>query len=754
MKIQKPFTKKSMILRELKNTGLKKSWHAIIFLLLVSSSYRSIAGPINITPEVLPNGSTFATYSHTFIATGDLVGVVWKLRLGDVLPTGLTFDPVTHSIPSAMPTVPGQSIVFRLQVINDAGDSDEETFQLTIDRIPIDLMLILDKSGSMGYSFDGTSFSAPIGQRRWDGLVTGVSVMAESIKALPLLPNDRLGIRYFESTPNPVFVPTGAPFNGGLVPMTTANLDLAKTEVASRGPGSGTALGNGIVAGKGILLPGTPANRKAMIVFSDGMQNSGDLVSETTIGAIEAYKHTLSGADLNGADQFVIHTICLGSSSHNPSLMEGIANNNGSGYYDNSIIGDQAEFMTTTFVGAMQNVLNGSSPQYVDVRRGRFSNDSVSTRLSATETFVVNKFVKNVFVALVAESKNEPIFRSVLKDGVELVQFIQQSSGQGYRTFSIKFPIPSLPNVKPEGEWKVITMLGTRPPIAPGYMLSLTVDDHLNKITYSSGNKNLRVGDAVTPTVTINRNTVSVEDATVQAIILKPGDDINDLLARADVKTEPTPADPSTPDVDKLAQLLKDSAFVAKMKALNRIVTLTYDAAAKNYVGNFSELDVVGVYRIIFRVTEDDSTFGSLSRYEERSFNVRFKDIDLPNSNMVLSLDANGNSVITCRFISSTGKFIGPGWASVISIDSSSAGLKIDKVEDLADGTYKIHFNGKLTGTGKLTLLDETIYNGDLSDIEKGSTGGFKDLWKKWWFWVLLLILILIIVRLLKKKNP
>jgi hypothetical protein len=751
MKIQQLFTK----LRESKNTLLKKSWLALIFLLLVCSP-RSFAGPITITPEVLPNGNTFANYSHTFTATGDLVGVVWKLRLGDVLPAGLAFDPATHSILPATPATAGQSIVFRLQVVNDAGDFDEETFQLTIDRLPIDLMLVLDKSGSMGYSFDGTNFSAPIGQRRWDGLVTGVSAMAEGIKALTLLPNDRLGIRYFESTPNPVFVPTGAPFNGGLVPMTIANLDLAKAEVASRGPGSGTALGNGIIAGKGILLPGTPNNRKAMIVFSDGVQNAGDMVSEVTMGAIQAYRHTLSGADLNGTDQFTIHTICLGSGGDNPTLMENIAINNGSGHYSNSMVGDLPDFMTNTFISTMQNILNGSSPQYVDVRSGRFANDSASTRFTATESFVVNRFVNSVFVVLGAENKNEPFFKSVVKDGVELVQFIQQSSGPGYRTFTIKFPIPGMPALKPEGQWKVTAMLGSRPPVAPPYTLSLTVDDHLNKITYTAANRNLKVGDVLTPIVTFERNTLPVQDASVQAFIFKPGDDINDLLARSNVKAESNPSDPSTPDVGKLAELLKDSAFVAKMKALNRVVTMNYDAATKKYTGNFSELDVVGVYRAIFRIIENDSTFGSVNRYEEQNFNVRFKDIDLPNSNLVVSVDANGNSVITCRFISSTGKFIGPGWASVINLDSSSAGLKIDNIEDLGDGTYKIHFNGKLSGTGKLTLLDETVYNGDLSNIGKAGGGGFNlsDLWKQWWFWLLLLILILIIVRLLKKKGP
>ena len=51
----------------------------------------------------------------------------------------------------------------------------------------------------------------------------------------------------------------------------------------------------------------------------------------------------------------------------------------------------------------------------------------------------------------------------------------------------------------------------------------------------------MRVGDVVKPVVKLSENGTSVSNATVKAIILKPGADIGDLLARAQTNALPTP---------------------------------------------------------------------------------------------------------------------------------------------------------------------------------------------------------------------
>jgi hypothetical protein len=745
----------------MKNSKFRRKMLSIgILLAAFFYSSASFAAPITITtPDPLANGTIGVSYTHTFTATGDLAGAVWQINPGDVgalTALGLSFNAATQTL-SGSPTLstPPTGLSFRVDVANGSGGADEKNFIIIINRIPLDLMLVLDMSGSMGFSFDATNFSAPVGQRRWDGLVTGVSVMVSNLNnPANLLEKDRIGLRYFQTS---VFTPPSAPFNAGLVPMNGANLSLLNTEVASRGPGTNTALGDGILAGKGILLPGTAGNRKAMIVFSDGVQNSGDQVR--TAGD-NMYKQTMSGADLSksGTDVYPINTICLGSSGDNPTLMQGIATSNGPGEYFNSLTGDNNDFIMNSFLGSIQHILSGSSPAYVDVRSGQFKSDSASRTMSLKESFTVNKSVSSVFVALAAANRLEPFIKSVMKDGVELIQFVHSSNGSGYRSFYINFPLASLPAERPEGEWVITAVTGagsagTGTAMPPSYTISMTVEDHLNHLSFSLSGNDLKVGDSLHPAVSIKRGASSLGTATVQAIVLKPGDDINDLLARSNVSFTNPPGDSSTPNIGKLAELLKDSAFLAKIKASNRLVNLTYDAGTQSYTGSFSDLGVTGVYRLIYTVTNSD-TNGVMNRYYLKSFNVRFKDVDLGASNVAVMIDSlTHNAIIGFRPISSTGKYIGPGWGS--SIGLAAPGLSIQRVEDLGDGTYKLHLSGPLSGNGVLTIANDTVYSGALGDITKGNSGGGTGgVFSHWWFWLLLLLVLLLIIWGLRKKNP
>jgi hypothetical protein len=143
-----------------------------------------------------------------------------------------------------------------------------------------------------------------------------------------------------------------------------------------------------------------------------------------------------------------------------------------------------------------------------------------------------------------------------------------------------------------------------------------------------------------------------------------------------------------------------------------------------------------------------------MNRYYVKSFNVRFKDVDLGASGVSVVIDSlTHNAIIIFRPISSTGKYIGSGWGSSIGLQAQTAGLKIDRIEDLGDGTYKLHLNGPLAGDGVLTIANDTAYTGNLGDITKGNSGG-GGVFGHWWFWALLILILLLIVWASRKKNP
>src|SRR5688572_19741258 len=237
------------------------------------------------------------------------------------------------------PNSAGITIIILVRAVQGATTC-QRTYHLPMLSKPIDLVLVLDRSGSMDWAYDGSA-SPPAGQRRWDGLVTGVGVLKAKLEGMGVLKTgDMLGMRMFATSPN-VVVPD-APFNGGLVPA-PANVSSLASVLAGVSPSGGTALGDGVIAGRDLVLPGTANNNKAMILFSDGVQNSGDQVKITTPNQ---YTHTNGNQKLSGpSNEIKIHTICLGSSGHNPMLMQGIASANG-GQYLNTIAGAEAVFNT------------------------------------------------------------------------------------------------------------------------------------------------------------------------------------------------------------------------------------------------------------------------------------------------------------------------------------------------------------------------------------------------------------------------
>ena len=634
----------------------------------------------------------------------------------------------------------GGSITFVLRA-NSTSDCDR-TYTLEIQRKPLDLCIVLDRSGSMGWGFDGNA-SPPAGQRRWDGLETGIGVLAAHLELnLTALggSDDTLGLRYFASN---VIVPGAAPFNGGLVNM-AANDGSLPTEVATQTPGGSTALGDGIIAARDLLLDENDDHNKAMIVFSDGVQNSGDMVKAVDPNA---YVQTESGQELNGpANEIDIYTICLGSAGHNPMLMQEIAANNG-GEYANTLAGAEGDFVTF-FTAHLINILAGNSPQFVDIRKGAFPVTPDATS-SIEQSFSTNASISNFIVTLLAPRKNEPRITSLMKDGVELIQFARRISGKDFISVGLNFPITALPAATPGGDWTIRAQLGTSPAEEIPYSMTIVVDDHEVDLAYELGSTNTKVNDTLQPFVVMRHAGEPIENAQVQMIVAKPGDDVNHLLAIADIDFDVPQVDPGSPATAKLAALMKDPAFLKQIGAQDQVITLNYDSADERYEGSFNALDVVGVHQAIFLISVDDPELGKIRRYHRESFYVRFLDIDQGNSVLGVSQNPAGNSVISFKPISSVNKLVGVGWGGAISLKSSNA--KISEIVDKADGSYDLVIDGTLAGPGKLTLSGETVFQGNLEDLVKssGQTGI-----PPWVFWIILIILLaIVLLAILKRKS-
>lgn len=701
------------------------------------------------------------TMTITSLSFEDGIGetIVCNDCAGPQVIDGITFQSTGPTVTiTGVPLAAAVGKVIRFTILASVdGDPCQRSYTLNVERRPVDLGLVLDRSGSMSWKYDG-SLTADKSLSRWAGLVRGISVLSAQVDALDIT-GDKIVVRMFAS---PGVIASPAPFDAGLVPV-AGNINQLQPIYGPIEPVGNTALGEGIIAARDQMIPGTANSNKAMIVFSDGVQNTGDRVKTV---APNAFTQTDAGQKLRGnADEIKLYTICLGTTGHNPQLMQDIGGANGGLSLNPNLVTtfeSEAQF-AAMFTLHLANILKGNSPQFVDIRNGKFplsSGGEFPPPPIVSDSFSVNKGINIVTVTLFAQNRYEPDVVSVKAGNTELVQYATKTRGDGFITLAFHTPIKGGPAIKLDGEWKVTARLGTNPGITVPYVLMVMVDDHTLRPSYALGDSSFKVNQVVKPAVTLQRRNESITNAQALAVFLKAGDDINDLLARANVDFKVPPTDPGSPDVAKLAKLMEDTAFLNKIKEKDQLVDLLYNNASKSYTGTFNGLDVTGVYQVIYRVTATDSLLGKIQRYHTESFYVRFPDIDVPNSQLAITRQ-DSFTVITFRPQASNGKLIGAGWGGAFSLEAQNA--TIHNIVDKGDGSYEILVKGELSGPVKLSVGGEEVIDGKIGSIDcyMPNQNIFKRIqcWLEsiglpaWTIWVILLLLLLLILLLFRKRK-
>ncbi len=656
------------------------------------------------------------------------------------------------------PLTPGQIITITLTVTSASNPALTQPRNYVIKVVkPRDVMLVLDRSGSMSTI---TSGSTPP-TSRWNALRTAVSLFMDQYESFHIS-GDRIGVTFFDTHAD--MPPPTAPFNTSFYNVTNSNAgdpNSSKNKVLSIIPGNpssgSTAMGEGVLGGNG-KFPNPLVNQPATLLFSDGIQNTGVMINYSTgsdgspAGSLPGTHAGTTPINLTGGKIF---TVGFDAPAEASALLGNIALNNGGGPngYQNTQTGDASDIaLANLFNNTIPNLLSGGSPQLVDVRRGVFGN----SQKSIVETFTVNKSINKLFFEVVG--LGYATISSVKHNGVEKISTGNVIHGQGYVAFA-----DSLSNAdSSQGDWQITAMpyygeLASAGNIqGSNYFVSATVDDHLVDYKCGSGNNSFKVGDTFKPSVQLQYIGRTIKNATIKAIILKPGDDLGDLLARSNINVDTSSGADLSVAEQKYQALLKDSTFLNKLKATNQVVNLTYRASDSTYSGDYQFNDISGVYQVIYMVDADDPVTGKVLRYNQQSIYVRFPDVNIDSSNAVLTATAQaGISTLTFRPITSTGRFVGPGWGNTIGLSGNS--IQLTNMIDNGDGSYTLTISGDTTQNVILTIGGDTTYNGQLQNIGKGGNsnpiGG--EIWKEWWFWlIVILILIIIIWSASKKKNP
>ena len=652
-------------------------------------------------------------------------------------------------------------------------------FEVTISNRPIsdpiDMTLVLDRSGSMLWSIPGEN---PEGYAtRRDALSAGVDRFLADVLALSPPVDSTLGLSLFSSKALdvPTFATLRTPVDAALA-LEVANEIGPAAPAHSAAPGcdwattpencewGGTSIGAALQDGLAKLGSGTATHLKSLILFTDGEQNTAPYV--TTDGrkiCAASEDPALCAAEPEIDPDVRIISVGIGDpSSSYHTLLQNIANESQFGTYISANATTPDDFpcagsITDAFQCVASYTLAGNSPQMVS-----YSNGILGDTPQALDAFEVNAGVRMLLLSISFDQDIDPASIQYLSSWMR----IEKDNTDVTRHFSIVHSIDTSKHVLvkaaflqagdasaarflPQGRYDVTL---TKPGGIDGdiaFRAISFVDDHSLKMTWEVSEPAIPRADAeFLPSMRLVWLGMPLVDATVTARVLRPGDDLGDVLAKmpdVDLQLATKGSEKASAGQLKYASLLSDSALLQKISPASGQQSLQYRGNG-TYDAPYNPGLVSGVYQIRYDVSADTAKYGRVQRVAVQSVYVQPGAIDTEASILGKTLRDN---ILTVRLRPKTayGKLVGPGQLRAFNVSGQGIEL-VDLNEVGQDGTYEIVLSGDLDKIISVNYLGKPLFEGPASDF-----GGKPDTpeWV-WLFYVLLIVIVLLVLWWLSRR--
>ena len=457
---------------------------------------------------------------------------------------------------------------------------------IDLGRNPLDIVLVLDNSGSMALPSATPTPSSPW-DTRWNVLnqVVGMflTTWAQSDattsggNAVDGSANDRIGLVFYSTTQEPASYPPSTPGANGIFISrgTTANpWTPVSSAVAAQGPTNLTAIGLGLIEAicDAQNQPIGNTNDQQLILMTDGEQNVPPLlqpdppVGETPITLdFSATTACPAATAVPFYSKFIpIQTVALGTpGTVDTQLLNAISTQTAG----NANMAWAPEYIATGFTDTLMNALKGNT---LDL------NTRVQGTLAATDTasaaipVLLDGSIKRTTMVLGWENQNSGLDLQITSPGGTIVQ----PSASQYTPFWTVQSV-DLPASGPAGNWSVKVVRRTTPdaarggqPVSAPYFLSIySVEGRLGyKLTFSSLSPG--TGSAIGLKVEVNYNGTPLTGLgnAIKVQIERPNNGLGTVLNNTSVPagvltTEPTPHDVTTPYQRKVAYLSGNSGL-------------------------------------------------------------------------------------------------------------------------------------------------------------------------------------------------
>jgi len=612
---------------------------------------------------------------------------------------------------------------------------------------PYDIVFVLDRSGSM----NSTTPSNP-GIRRWDALRVAVSEFTNIIEhTAPTGSNFGLTLFASDVVPN-------LSFPSSLVSVgDTLHTDVeAELNNPGQSPSGATAMGKG-VKNAIIKMSDDTLRPRVLVVVTDGEQNMPPLVNNEGCGFSDGSLPIRPDCPDTLPTAGTIKIITVGitgnpSSSHATTLMKLARNNRGHFIHTTdggNFSGDvSVSTVEDAFSHAIVPALAGNSPQVVTSYKGTLSdivllpafdlNKNVSQLL--IKLSFSRKFKRSELLSMIADVR-------IMKDGTDITNYFQPVLPSNFTKsvmLKAKFayrPSDNSNTISSEGSYTVQLTTPHNRVAELGYEVVPYADDHLLDMEWQVSPDTPRVNQEFKPTVNLSWRGNPVTNASVEAWILKPGDDIGDLLAKHQQTIDPSNApDAGSPGYQKYIYLIKNNPdFLARLQPDEQKLSLVHQGNGQ-YSADYNPGDVSGIYQILYRVSAEHADFGKIQRQAVQSVYTRFGKIDLAGS-AVTSIVKGNTVTINFHPVTKYGRFIGPAQGSAFSVDG--IGTRLSRITDHQDGSYTLVLAGNPDAQVSIKLLGEEIYKGPASKVGKDFD------WLVWLIWLIIILILLLLIWLI-----
>jgi hypothetical protein len=537
-----------------------------------------------------------------------------------------------------------------------------------------EFFLVLDASGSM-------NTTTPRGNTRWEELKSAVITYFPLLKA-QVNNTDRLHVIFFQRGSGDVF----ELFDGTFNDIDEGDPSEIDKEIFGDGastvsPGGATPLGQGVLDAFTGFADADNSNN--IIVFTDGYQNQDPMFIEAA--------QTISGTSITGD----IKVFSIGVGGSDESMLRVLSNPD-----DVFAHAYDSDEMNLFFTNTIPFSFRDCTPRIVDYRYGNLIGENDFN----SEVFKVDSLVENLTIRVLTTSQHSALNDNyqLLKDGIP-VAVSDYYDGTQLR-YEIEFPKFNEDSTWLDGggEWE-LRFSGTRD---AEYEFTAIVDDEIldSRVTIAN-NQRLYPGNSIPVRLDLSIFGEPVEGATVTALLVRPGEDMRDLVARTNFPANQLNPSESTPPPGlnqsfllaqaKIDTLLGDTNFLAQLAPQSRTITLNYNAASGAYEGVFpgKETEQSGTYKVV--VDFEGSTDG-LGVYEgmetkwlyldfgtNETIKPAFRIIRIGSGDLV-------NYQVVLKPRNQFNKLLGPGQAHRINV---SIGGQIVMLTDQLDGSYTGNFS-------------------------------------------------------------